>query len=143
MAWIYKNKIIITPPTGSIGFIYKISRISYIDKISPKIYIGKKLFEHSHKSKISKREIKTTKTRKRVRIVKKDSGWQTYQSSCLPLQQDIKTLGVENFTFEILHFCKDKRELAYMEYKYMFKYNVLEIDSYNDNIGGRFFRKKQ
>lgn len=136
MAWIYKGKEIKEIPEGYIGFIY------LIEDAYGKIYIGKKQFTHKTKSRISKREIKATKTRKRVKVTLKDSGWLNYQSSCLPLQQAIKENGVENFTFEILALCKDKRELSYLEVKYQFKYNVLEVDSYNGNILGRFFKPK-
>lgn len=150
--WTYKDKEVKEIPEGYIGFIYLISEkpeiikgehiVEYL-KRDDKIYVGKKVFEHKRKTRISKREIAATKTRKRVKIVKKDSGWQAYQSSCLPLQQAIKQKGVKAFTFEILEFCKDKRELSYKEVWWMFKLNVLEVDSYNGNILGRFFKQKE
>lgn len=137
MAWKYKGRTIKTIPEGYIGFIY------LIEDANGKIYVGKKQFTHRSKSRISKREIKATKTRKRVKVVQKESNWQNYQSSCLPLQQAIKERGEQNFTFEILALCKDKRELSYMEVKYQFLYNVLEVNSYNGNILGRFFKQKE
>lgn len=138
MAWIYQGEEVKIQPEGFIGFIYRIYR-----KSDGKDYIGKKQFSHKVKSKVTKREIKATKTRKRVKVTLKDSKWLEYRSSCVPLQDDIKKLGVGKFGFEILHFCKDKRELSYAEVKYQFLYNVLENDSYNGNILGRFFKQKK
>lgn len=136
MAWIYNKKPLTEIPEGYIGFIYCICR-----KADKKVYIGKKQFTHRTKSKISKREKIATKTKKRVKITQKDSNWLNYKSSCLPLQQDIKELGQDKFTFTILKLCKDKRELSYEEVKAMFQYNVLETNSYNGNILGRFFKQ--
>lgn len=138
MTWKYRNGIVTEIPEGYVGFVYIITNMK-----DGRIYVGKKIFEHRVKSRISKREIKSTKTRKRVKITLKDSGWQNYQSSCVPLQEDIKLIGAEWFNFMILEFCIDKRELSYREVWYQFHYNVLEVPSYNGNILGRFFKQKQ
>lgn len=154
MNWIYKGKIVneeFAPPEGSVGFVYMIYKYkdSYerglADKNWPltepdKIYIGKKFLIQTNKKRIGVREIKATKTRKRVRRVTKSSNWMEYESSCKPLQQEIKE-HPEQFRKEIIRFCYSKKELSYREVQEMFRYNILEIDSFNDNIGGKYFRK--
>ena len=54
---------------------------------------------------------------------------------------DIKLLGVEKFRREIIYLAKGKKQLTYLELKAQFEHDVLEINSYNDNIAGKFFRK--
>lgn len=135
--WKYKNKNIVAIPEDFIGFVYLIT-----NKLDSRIYIGKKLFNSTRRSKIGVREKAATKTRKKYKINIKDSGWQDYHSSCTELQNDIKTLGKENFTFKILELCKTKAELTYKEVKTQFEFNVLETNSYNGNILSRFFKPK-
>ena len=101
------------------GFVYLIT-----NKISNRKYIGKKL------SKFSKTTYKTVKlkngTKKRKKIKSKiESDWQTYYGSNLELQKDVIALGAENFTREILKYCKSKTELSYYEAKYQFDNDVL------------------
>ena len=137
--WIYKQKEINSLdqfPVGTIGFIYKIT-----NTLNGKIYIGKKALYHSRKTTISKREKATTGTKKRVKIVTKESNWKVYYGSSQSLLNDIEEIGVKHFVREIIEFCHSKKNMTYMEIKYQFKYNVLEIDSYNENIMSRFFKK--
>ena len=43
----------------------------------------------------------------------------------------------------MIKICYSKIELTYQETKYLFKYNVLEDDTYlNGNILGRFYKGK-
>jgi hypothetical protein len=37
--------------------------------------------------------------------------------------------------------CPTKKQLTYAELFYQIQYNVLVVDSYNDNILGKFYRK--
>lgn len=62
--------------------------------------------------------------------------------SCKELLEDIKNIGEDQFTKEIIEFCFNKTSLTYREVWYQFKFDVLEINSYNGNILSRFFRKK-
>ena len=119
-----------------IGFIYKIT-----NKLTGKIYIGRKNLKHKRKTKISAKEKKATATRKRFKQVVKESDWKEYWGSCKELLEDIKTLGEEHFSREILEFSCNQKNLSYLEVKYQFRYNVLEEHSYNGNILAKFFTK--
>lgn len=138
MNWIYDNKEIISLddfPTNCVGFIYKIT-----NTINGRIYVGKKILFNSHRSTISKREKAITKTRKKFKVIVKESNWKTYFGSCKELQEDIKKYGEQYFVREILEFCHSKRYMTYCEVKYQFKYEVLENDSYNGNIMSKFYK---
>ncbi len=138
MNWIYDNKEIISLddfPTNCVGFIYKIT-----NTINGRIYVGKKTLLNSHRSTISKREKAITKTRKKFKVIVKESNWKTYFGSCKELQEDIKKYGEQYFVREILEFCHSKRYMTYCEVKYQFKYEVLENDSYNGNIMSKFYK---
>jgi hypothetical protein len=50
------------------------------------------------------------------------------------LNEDIKALGKEHFSFEIIKFCKSKAEMAYFETKFIFDLDVLLTDEYYNNI---------
>lgn len=119
MTWIHNETQVETLPEDCVGFVYLIT-----NKISNRKYIGKKL------SKFSKTTYKTVKlkngTKKRKKIKSKiESDWQTYYGSNLELQKDVIALGAENFTREILKYCKSKTELSYYEAKYQFDNDVL------------------
>lgn len=158
MNWIYKEEIVDESyafPENAVGFIYRITRYPYelpktahIIVASPtKIYIGKKLLVHATKKKVGKREAARQleehgDKRKVKKIIRgtKLSNWLSYNSSSTTLQQEIKD-HPRIFTKEILRWCFSKKELSYYEMREQFSHNVLEIDSYNDNIGGKFYRK--
>ena len=99
---------------------------------------------HNKKKKLTKKEIAehTGAGRKpTTRIDQVDSGWKHYYGSSKELIADIKLLGVEKFRREIIYLAKGKKQLTYLELKAQFEHDVLEINSYNDNIAGKFFRK--
>jgi hypothetical protein len=126
--WKYQNaeiKTIDEFPNDSFGFVYKI-----YNTINDKIYIGKKFLYHSLKRKINGKSKK----------IKKESDWKTYCGSNKDLKNDVKNGHI--IEKEILHICKTCKQLTYYEMKYLFMNSVLENQKYyNDNIGGKFFRK--
>jgi len=135
--WIYKGKNFLTQPEDMYGFVYLIT-----NKLDRRIYVGKKCFSFRKKKKIAQKVIKTTKTRKRVEITYTDSGWANYFGSSKALSEDVKTLGKENFSREILCFSKNKSELSYMEVVNQINYKVLEVPSYNGWISCKIYKSK-
>jgi len=124
MTWTYQGQVINELPEDCVGFVYIIS-----NTVSGRKYIGKKL------AKFSKTTYKTVKlkngTKKKKKIRSKiDSDWQEYYGSSPNLTKDIDTLGKENFTREILHFCTSKAQTSYIEAKEQFERKVLESDEY-------------
>ena len=129
MDWTYENNIVETLPEDCIGFVYLIT-----NSISGRMYIGKKL------AKFSKTTYKTVKlkngTKKKKKIRSKiDSDWRGYYGSSPELSKDVAELGAENFTREILFYCKSKSECSYIEAREQFSRRVLESkDYYNGHI---------
>jgi len=132
MTWTYRKRIIESLPEYCVGFVYLIT-----NKVSGRKYIGKKL------AKFKKTTYKTVtlkngnKKKKKIRGTI-DSDWQTYYGSSVELSKDIEILGSENFTREILFYCKSKAECSYIEAREQFKRKVLEsTDWYNGQISVR------
>ena len=129
MSWTYQNSPVESLPEDCVGFVYQIT-----NNITGRKYIGKKL------AKFSKTTYKTVKlkngTKKRKKIKSKiDSDWQQYYGSSPELTADVLKLGAENFTREILYFCKSKAECSYIEAREQFSRRVLESkDYYNGHI---------
>jgi len=126
-------------PENCVGFIYLIK-----NRTTGKIYIGKKSLYSNTNKKLTKKEIaeQTGPGRKPTKkLVTKESNWKVYMGSSKELLADIKEFGEDIYMRDILHFCYSKKQLTYYEINYQMKYNVLEVDSYNDNILGKFYRK--
>ena len=124
MVWLYENTQIETLPEDCVGFVYLIT-----NKVTGRKYIGKKL------AKFSKTTYKVVKlkngNKKRKKIKSKiDSDWQLYYGSNDQLNKDIEALGADNFTREILFYCKSKAECSYVEAREQFNHKVLESDDY-------------
>jgi hypothetical protein len=145
--WLYKD------PVGSIfeyqniddfkkenvGFIYIITNTT-----NNKIYIGRKSLYSNINKKLTKKELseQTGPGRKPTKkLVTSESNWKVYCGSSKELLKDIKEIGEDKFTREILHLCNTKKQLTFYEIQYQIIHKVLEVDSYNDNILGKFYRK--
>jgi len=128
MTWLYQSAPIETLPEDCAGFVYIITNLTNQRK-----YIGKKLAKFS-KTKYQTVKLKNgTKKKKRIRS-KIDSDWQTYYGSSPELLQDVNELGTENFSREILYYCKSKAECSYIEAREQFTRRVLESTDYYNGI---------
>ena len=129
MSWTYQNSSVETLPEDCIGFVYLITNVT-----NGRMYIGKKL------AKFSKTTYKTVKQKNGIKKKKKirskvDSDWREYYGSSPELTSDVINLGTENFTREILYYCKSKSECSYIEAREQFARRVLESkDYYNGHI---------
>lgn len=136
MTWTYKGEPVEEIDEKYTGFVYIIT-----NTVTGKAYIGKKL------SKFSKTNVKTvtlkngTKKKKKIRS-KIDSDWKTYWSSSKEVQDDVKTLGEDKFTREILMFCLSKGTASYFEAKLQMQNEVLEHPDkwYNGIVNCRVHR---
>ena len=114
--WQYNNKDFTDELIGdNYGFVYLIT-----NQTNGKKYIGKKLFYFA----------KTKQVQGKKKKIKVSSDWPTYYGSSDVLVKDVKELGEENFTREILHLCKSKGECSYLEAKEQFIRGVMETDDY-------------
>jgi len=116
------------------GFVYLIT-----NNRSGRKYIGKKIIQ-------SKRKLPPLKGKKRKRIVVKQSDWMKYWGSSKYLQEDIKEIGIENFSREILFIGNTKSLYNYVERLLQLKFDVLhttlpngERAFYNENIDRVFY----
>ena len=122
MLWTYEGKTIDSIPDEYEGFVYLIT-----NKTTDQKYIGKKLA----KFKTTKPPLKGKKNKRRGY---KESDWREYWGSSDRLNEDVKNLGEENFTREILYFCKSRAEMSYIEAREQFDRRVLETDEYYNGI---------
>lgn len=126
-------------PTSCIGFIYKVTNIC-----TNKFYIGKKVLFHNTNKVLTKKEIAEWDKPGRVprkKKLTKESDWNTYWGSSKLIKEDMKLLGEDCFTREIIKLCNSKKQLSYYEVYWQFKLDVLTQDTYNENILGKFYRK--
>lgn len=123
MTWKYNNQEFTEAPKNMEGFVYLITNLT-----NDKKYIGKKHFWTRQKD------------RKTGRRKTKPSDWQNYWGSCDELKDDVKLLGVDKFSREILYLCPHKKSMSYYETMEQFKRDViLREDYYNTNVEGKFF----
>jgi hypothetical protein len=124
MTWLFESKEVLNLPEDCAGFVYEIT-----NKLTGRKYIGKKL------AKFKRTTYKTVKLKNGKKKRKKikgsiDSDWQTYYGSSPELLKDIELLGTENFSRDILYYCKSKAECSYIEAREQFLKRVLETDDY-------------
>jgi len=142
MNWLHENKEmqqLSDFPESCVGFVYLIQ-----NKDNGRIYVGKKILHNNLTKKLTKKEIEAWAKPGRVPKKKKEvkeSNWQSYYGSSKTLLEDITNLGKEGFERKILRPCYTKKEMSYYEVYYQIKYEVLHVDSYNENINGKWFRK--
>ncbi len=120
--WIYKNEVVDELPKNVEGFVYVITNL-----VDNRKYIGKKLARF----KTTKPPLKGRKNKRRGY---KESDWRTYWGSSDHLIADVKKLGQDKFTREILHYCPSRGALSYVEAKEQFDRRVLETDEYYNGI---------
>ena len=130
MTWLYNGEALSEIPENAFGFVYLIT-----NKINNRMYVGMKHFYFSRLKKI--------KGKVRKKRISFESDWRDYWSSSEILKTDIKKLGEENFTREILHICFKKYDLSYMELKEQIERNVIEsLDYYNEFLYYRSRKRK-
>ena len=126
-------------PPEAVGFIYKITNIA-----TSKFYIGRKVLYNNISKTLTKKEIAEWDKPGRVprkRKIVKESDWLSDHGSNKLLNLERKEFGDDIFTREIIQLCFSKKQLTYYEVYWQMYYKVIHIDSYNDNIQGRFYRK--
>jgi hypothetical protein len=129
MSWFYQGSLVETLPEDCVGFVYLIT-----NTLNSRKYIGKKLAKFSKTSTQTVKLKNGNKKKKKIRS-KIDSDWRDYYGSSPELSKDIESLGKENFSREILFYCKSKSECSYVEAREQFSRKVLEsADYYNGHI---------
>jgi len=130
--WMWEGKPFTSDDIGdNFGFVYLIS-----NDISGRKYIGRKVFWFHRKPRGKKRRVKV------------ESDWKKYYGSSDELKADLKELGAENFSRQILSLHATKGKTNFAETEALFKYNVLTESMedgtplfYNSNIMNRYFKK--
>jgi hypothetical protein len=124
MVWLYESQQVDQLPEDCVGFVYLIT-----NTLSGRKYIGKKLAKFSKTTYKVVKLKNGNKKKKKIRS-KIDSDWQLYYGSSPELTKDIEKLGIENFSREILYYCRSKSECSYIEAREQFARRVLESDDY-------------
>lgn len=150
--WIYNGKVIESlddMPDNVFGFIYRVTH-----KPTGRKYLGRKQLIYERKRKIGKRETKRLKEEKKeagedhwwivpkYKYIKKESDWKDYYGSSDEVQELLEQDGEDSFERNILCYGFSKKQLNYLETKYLFTEEVLEKDEYiNSNIQGKYYPK--
>ena len=91
-------------PDNSFGFIYQIT-----NNLTGRMYIGRKQYKSIRRTRVA--------GQRRRKVTHLDSGWETYTGSSTSLNEDIQTLGKENFSFIILKNASSRSMLRWLEVK--------------------------
>lgn len=135
--WTYQNNQEFEIPENAIGFIYRIT-----NNLTQKIYVGRKMLSSNRKVRLTKKEkLLPENKRKTFKRSIKETDWKTYWGSSDDLKSDIKLLGQENFSREILLFLDNKTDTSFYEMYFQIKFDVLFVDSYNKHIANTKFYK--
>ena len=128
--WKYNNEEFNETPEEYQGFVYEITELS-----TGKKYIGKKNFW------APKILPKNSKRSRRIRT-RVESNWKEYYGSNQEVQELVEVRGRDGFERVILHLCKTKGEMSYMEAKLQFMFDVLLSEQYyNEFIGCKIHSK--
>lgn len=120
--WYYKGKEFNETPEEYQGFVYEITELR-----TGKKYIGKKNFWRPKTLPKNSRRSRRVKTRV-------ESDWREYFGSNVALQRLVEERGTESYKRVILHLCKSKGEMSYMEAKFQFMFDVLISDDYFNEL---------
>ncbi len=124
--WTYKGSIYVPPENFSsddyYGFVYLITNLE-----SDMKYIGAKLFWN-------RKTLGVTKKRKRRKHSLVESNWREYWGSSKTLTEEIDKSGQPAYSREILHLCKKRGHVKYLEAQEQFDRNVLLRDDYHNGI---------
>jgi hypothetical protein len=129
--WIYCEKPFTSEEINDyLGFVYEI-----FDHITNKKYIGKKLF-------FSSKKLAPLKGQKRKRKKILESDWKAYYGSSEEIKTIVEEHGSSRFSRKILHLCKSKGEMSYLELKeQVISDALLKPDEYyNQFVGGKIHR---
>ncbi len=116
--WVFNNREFTEDDIGeAFGFVYLITNLTNNRK-----YIGKKFF-----SKAGRKQ-----TKGKIKKIRVKSDWESYYGSNKELQEEVKTIGEQNFRREILYLCYTKSECSYRETLEIFQRGaLLSEDFYN------------
>lgn len=114
MNWIYKNKTITEIPEGYVGFIYLLSLPDGTK------YVGKKSFTFK----------KTKQVKGKRKSIKVPSDWEDYYGSSDYFKELIEQVGKDKVIRQILHLCKSKAEMTYLETWEIFNRHALLKEEY-------------
>lgn len=140
MIWTYFDAPVTSLPEGVFGFVYLITYTSgehYLGKKQCVTEVQLPALKDGTVRPDAIRRIGRNVKGKRVQfdIVRKETNWKKYIGSS-KLTAD-KTIEFKT----IIEYAYSKRQLTYLETKYLFGYEALEDPSFlNENIQGRFFR---
>jgi hypothetical protein len=129
MTWTYQGDPVEQLPEDCAGFVYIITNLQ-----TQRRYIGKKLAKFR---KTRQRVVKFKNGNKRKRKIRSEveSDWRDYFGSSPELSRDIAQIGSDQFSREILYFCKSRAQCSYLEAREQFTRQVLESDDwYNGHI---------
>lgn len=109
-------------PEGMIGFVYIIHDLPNSMK-----YVGKKLA-------ITTRKQPPLRGNKNKRHKQVETNWRDYYGSSERLCDMVAAFGPQQFEREIIHWCRNKNEMSYLEAKEQFDRRVLHDDTYYNGI---------